>query len=156
MAKVYKVEMYISDFNSEIEDAKEFIEDLLDNGWIGVKVADVKESEEFEWDDDLAINKVKATKEDYEEYFPESINYKHKCQAFVGEDIEDFFCNGFFGSDTYDLRGARIEGIFENDDEIKIEVLKLNDEVDYGYFDGGWKDWKTVYEHLNEWVNILE
>lgn len=31
--------------------------------------SDVKESEEFEWDDDLKINNIAATTEDHEEYF---------------------------------------------------------------------------------------
>lgn len=84
-------------------------------------------------------------------------DYKQLCQSFIGENIENFFCNGFFGSRTFDLRGAEILRIFEEDqDTITIEVLKINDKHDYGYFNDGWNDWKTVYEHLEEWTNEEE
>ncbi|MEC0764484.1 hypothetical protein P8898_19370 [Bacillus haynesii] len=46
------------------------MEDITDieNKWTIVHVADVKESNEFEWDDDLKINHIEATTDDYEEY----------------------------------------------------------------------------------------
>ncbi|MCI3197764.1 hypothetical protein GXP75_19250 [Bacillus sp. HU-1818] len=72
MAKVYKAEFYIADINDEfqgINDIKEKIEESPTFRSAYVHVADVKESAEFEWDDDLKINRIAATTEDYEEYF---------------------------------------------------------------------------------------
>ncbi|MED2944237.1 hypothetical protein P4284_22745 [Bacillus swezeyi] len=72
MAKVYKAEFYITDFNDEyqgINDVKEIIEESPTFSWALVHVSDVKESKEFEWDSDLKINHIEATTEDYEEYF---------------------------------------------------------------------------------------
>lgn len=81
-----------------------------------------------------------------------NIDYKSMAKSFIGETIQDFFCNGFFGSRTYDLMGAEITKIYE-DDGIVIEVKKVDDKYDYGYFNDGWKDWECVYNHLNKWVN---
>lgn len=70
MAKVYKATIYISDYNSEI-DGLEDLEELIDSRlgvWMRVHVAETKESEEFEFEDDLEINKTNATTEDFEEY----------------------------------------------------------------------------------------
>lgn len=72
MAKVYKVQIYISDYNDEIQDVdnlKTRLEDLGDRMWVGIKIADYKESKEFEWHDDLLINKTYAQVDDYEKYF---------------------------------------------------------------------------------------
>lgn len=72
MAKLYKVEMYITDFNDEImdvDDLKGLLYEFEFHNWVGVKVVDIKESKEFEWSDDLKINKVDATVKDFEEYF---------------------------------------------------------------------------------------
>ncbi|MGF9745661.1 hypothetical protein ABEX05_00040 [Bacillus velezensis] len=71
MAKVYKAEFYITDVNGNlqnIEDIKGGIEEAPAFRWTIVHVADVKESAEFEWDDDLKINRIEATTEDYEAY----------------------------------------------------------------------------------------
>lgn len=90
-------------------------------------------------------------------------DYRQMAVSFVGTYINDFFCNGFFGSDTYDLEGAEILRVYEEYDEydsgdgtIILEVRKLNDIVDYAYFSDGWNDWETVYKHLDEWVNGVE
>lgn len=82
-------------------------------------------------------------------------NYQQMCQSFVGDTLSDFFCNGFFGSRTFDLNGAKILRVYESieEDAIKIEVMKFNNEFEYGYFNDGWNSWETVYEHLYEWVN---
>lgn len=85
----------------------------------------------------------------------EEKNYKQMAKSFIGEAMMDFFCNGFFGSRTYDLEGAEITKVYDNDNDnaIVIEVRKMNGRYDYGYFEDGWRDWKCVYEHLDEWVN---
>ena len=72
MAKVYKAEFYITDMSNEfysVDDLKEKIEESPTFRWSLVHVSDVKESEEFEWDDDLKINNIAATTEDHEKYF---------------------------------------------------------------------------------------
>ena len=77
MAKLYKVEMYIIDFNDEImdvDDLKGMLEEFGFHNWIGIKIANIKESKEFEWSDDLKINKVDATVEDFEKYFKPTNN----------------------------------------------------------------------------------
>ncbi|WPF70279.1 hypothetical protein BCVP_CDS0251 [Bacillus phage BC-VP] len=72
MAKVYKVEMYIVDANGDYdyldnEDMVEEIEHQVDVRMdVMSRVVSVESSAEFEWDDDLAVNKTNATTEDYE------------------------------------------------------------------------------------------
>ncbi|MDS7057172.1 hypothetical protein NXG04_07720 [Klebsiella pneumoniae] len=70
MAKVFKATVYFADYNEEIqdeEDLKNFIEDRLGR-WVGIHISETKESEDFEWEDDLKINKTNRTAEDFEEY----------------------------------------------------------------------------------------
>lgn len=72
MAKIYKAQIYLTDYNDEIQDLEDLKEDLKDLGdylWIGVDIGEIKESKEFEWDDDLKINSTDATIADFEEYF---------------------------------------------------------------------------------------
>lgn len=72
MAKVYKAKFYITDISDEfysVDDLKEKIEESPTFRWSLVHVSDVKESEEFEWGNDLKINNIAAATEDYEEYF---------------------------------------------------------------------------------------
>lgn len=72
MAKVTKLEVYIVDYADEYQDAESFIDELKElirnQMWVQVAIGDVKESEEFEWNDDLKINKTSSTIEDLEEY----------------------------------------------------------------------------------------
>jgi hypothetical protein len=71
MAKIYKVEFYFTDMNDEFENGEHFKGELkkLCYGLDGMTdLINIKESEEFEWDDELLINKSDATKEDYEVY----------------------------------------------------------------------------------------
>ncbi|UGO50940.1 hypothetical protein PQE70_gp087 [Bacillus phage vB_BanS_Nate] len=73
MAKVFKATFYVSDYSGEIHDIeqlKDMIEERMGR-WVGIHVDAVKESAEFEWEDELKINKIKATTEDFEEYFKE-------------------------------------------------------------------------------------
>jgi hypothetical protein len=80
-------------------------------------------------------------------------DYESLARSFVGKELNDFYCNGFFGR-TYDLDGAEITKIYKSDiEEITIEVKKSNGEYDYGYFEGDWCEWQYVYEHLEQWVN---
>lgn len=72
MAKVYKVEMYVIDSNNEFDDEKELADSIKEANtlsWVSVKVSDVIKSNEFEWNDDLPINKVNPYVEELEKYF---------------------------------------------------------------------------------------
>ena len=81
-------------------------------------------------------------------------NYESLAMSFVGEELNDSFCEGFFGSGTFDLNGALITRIYKHNlNEIKVEVKKSNGTFDYGCFEGGWCNWQYVYEHLDKWVN---
>lgn len=73
MAKVFKVEMYVVDANGEYGDSDELKQELsdLDDKIFGspmLRVAKIEESKEFEWDDNLKINKTKAMNRDFEQY----------------------------------------------------------------------------------------
>jgi hypothetical protein len=66
--------MFVSDANGDMHNAeylKEQLEQVADRLWVSFEHVEVEESEEFEWDDDLKINKTNATVEDFEEYFEE-------------------------------------------------------------------------------------
>lgn len=68
MAVVHKVSMYVTDIEGD-----SIIENLIKSGLdrydLYPKFIKVESSEEFEWDDDLPINKINSTKEDFERYF---------------------------------------------------------------------------------------
>jgi hypothetical protein len=71
MARVYKVVMYVVDFNEEIQNENHLV-NMIDEAntlrWASTSVSDVQRSKEFKWDDNLAINKVHAEVDDFEEY----------------------------------------------------------------------------------------
>lgn len=72
IARLYKVEMYITDIEDDYvntEQLKNHLEYALDRTYSIMKLSKIEASRKFEWDDDLKINLVKATNEDYEEYF---------------------------------------------------------------------------------------
>ncbi|MEK4025331.1 hypothetical protein [Sporosarcina sp. FSL W7-1283] len=72
IARLYKVEMYLTDANGEFRDAEQFknhLEYVLQRMDATMKLTKLEVSKEFEWEDDLKINLVKATVEDFEEYF---------------------------------------------------------------------------------------
>lgn len=69
MAKVHKVELYLIDANSMYGNTEQLLDYLLDRTDINYRVKSQQESEEFEWEDDIAINYGDATIDDYEEYF---------------------------------------------------------------------------------------
>ena len=71
MVKVYKAVIYITDYNNEIADLEMLnyrIGDGLTDG-VGVHIGEVKESRNFEWNDDLIINKIYSQSNDFEKYF---------------------------------------------------------------------------------------
>lgn len=74
MAKVYKVTMYLPDPNGyyDLHDTEHF-QSELESGLqrvldISPVIADIQESEVFEWHDDLKINGMSSSFDDYEEY----------------------------------------------------------------------------------------
>lgn len=72
MAKVYKVSLYITDYNDEYRDGehlKSNLKEHIDDLWVGVNHLKIQESYEFEFDDELPINKINASEEDFEAYF---------------------------------------------------------------------------------------
>ncbi|MCY8408978.1 hypothetical protein [Bacillus haynesii] len=73
MTKVYKVEFYVSEMNDELRSSED-VEEVLKWAFRSrgrTHIASIQESKEFEWDDDLPINKVDATTEDHEKFFKE-------------------------------------------------------------------------------------
>ena len=74
MAKVYKVTMYLVDangyydFDEDNEYLKSDIEYSLERRNVFPAVANVQESEVFEWHDDLKINGMSSSFDDYEDY----------------------------------------------------------------------------------------
>lgn len=68
MSRVYRVSMFVTDIEGD-----NIIENLIKSGLnrydLYPEFIEVEESEDFEWDDDLAINRCDSTKEDFEEYF---------------------------------------------------------------------------------------
>jgi len=71
MAKLYKVEMYILDANEEYKDFQDIRTNIENNTYdVDINTFNVKEAN-FEWDDNLKINHLDATVEDYREYFEE-------------------------------------------------------------------------------------
>lgn len=58
-----------NDEYSEKDGFKDNIQNLTDS-LLGLShITEIEESAEFEWDDDLKINNVNATKDDYDKYF---------------------------------------------------------------------------------------
>ena len=68
MAKVHKVSMFITDIEG-YSDVEDLINQCLRQYDLSPNHIKVESSDEFEWDDDLPINKIYSTKEDYEKYF---------------------------------------------------------------------------------------
>jgi hypothetical protein len=71
MAKIYKATIYLTDANDniEFEDVISSLDYLGSKLGVGVEVVNLKESEEFEWEDSLKINLLDSTVEEFEEYF---------------------------------------------------------------------------------------
>lgn len=69
MAKIHKVSFYLIDCYDEYD--YDDIECDLDRLFNGIDVLEIEESEEFEWNDNLDINKVWSSKKEFEEYFKE-------------------------------------------------------------------------------------
>lgn len=106
------------------------------------------------WFTDDHSSTIKAILEKVEEIEQTHTDYKRMAQEFVGDELSDMYCNGFFGR-IYDLDGAEITRIYDSDydDAIVIEVRKEDGKYEYGYFDSHWRDWESVYKTIKEWIN---
>ena len=67
-ANIHKLELYIVDANGNYGDIEEIITLIENHTDCSCKVI-ISDSKEFEWDDDLDINRTNANLECYEEYF---------------------------------------------------------------------------------------
>lgn len=79
MAKVYKAVIYMTDANGQIEDLEQLNDELtgaIERIGLTLDIGEYKESDEFEWNDDLLINKRDAEIEDFEAYLRDQINVK--------------------------------------------------------------------------------
>lgn len=86
MAKIHKMTIYFVDPNDQY-DANE-IETIIENDDYLPSAKVVKaETKEFEWDDDLAINKLSASTEDFDEFFD---NIDNPINLKVGMYVEGF------------------------------------------------------------------
>lgn len=74
MAKLYKVELYLCDINDMFEDKNgvfEYLNSLLemDDYLTNMGITNTKESDKFEWYDDINLNNVNCTEKECEKYF---------------------------------------------------------------------------------------
>ena len=67
-AKIHKIEMYVVDVNNCFENAESILDLLEDKTDLFYKKKESK-TIEFNWNDNLKINRVDAGVEDYEEFF---------------------------------------------------------------------------------------
>ena len=72
MAKILKISGYVIDHDNQGYD-KDTIEQLFDNDkYLNISKLEVKESESFEWYDEIDINFSDAKKEAFEKYFEDA------------------------------------------------------------------------------------
>lgn len=72
MAKMFKAEVYFTDSTDGIPITKSELEqEIHSTGRWGIisHISNIEESDEFEWNDDLAINSIHTTTKDHEKYF---------------------------------------------------------------------------------------
>lgn len=78
MAKLYKLEVYVTDMNDTFIDGEDVVDSiemyLGDRFGASVHKIKVEETKEFEWDDDLRINYRDATTEDFDKQFEKERN----------------------------------------------------------------------------------
>ena len=71
MAKIHKVELYLLDINEDFDD----VDDIMVYMTYAKSAPSIhvvrSESKEFEWDDDVVINKWRCSTEQYNKFFEE-------------------------------------------------------------------------------------
>ncbi|UDM72641.1 hypothetical protein [Vagococcus fluvialis] len=76
MSKVYKATIYYTDTMDQIDGKEGFKSELemaMERSYLGRAglITDVEESREFEWDDDIDLNRIDTEREVYDKYFKE-------------------------------------------------------------------------------------
>jgi hypothetical protein len=70
MSKIFKGSFYYVDANNDFDTIDEFIDRLERDKYINhIDVFDKQESKEFEFDDDLKINKTDCNRKEFDKYF---------------------------------------------------------------------------------------
>lgn len=71
VAKVYKFTGYVADYDDVFGTAQKYLDYINDrDGYcLGISAFEIKESDEFEWDDNIAINMVDCSQSEYDKYF---------------------------------------------------------------------------------------
>ena len=119
MAKIHKVTAYIVDPNEEYD--KDKIEGVLDN-YLNATNIEVKSSKDFKWDDNLPINMVDCSVEEYKKYldykpvpcdcFKTRIRKEPRYNQLTGRidhyvDVKETYCSGTRECDLCDCNGDR-------------------------------------------------
>lgn len=79
MARVYKFEGYIVDVNEDFKDVYDFLSYLNNRLRYGhVTTFNDKTSEDFEWYDEIPINKYGCNQEDFEKFFQKGLTNTEK------------------------------------------------------------------------------
>ena len=147
MAKIYKATIYVVDIDESYDFMSEIIDDMNLSDGYSVKLSNYSEKE-FEWSDDVVVNRIDATVEQYEEFFknpppkvvPETylyyvkidtINDKVVCQA-VDDYIEDTSLKAN-SSDTifedYVYASAPWQAISEAERDVGVYIGKRKDNL---------------------------
>lgn len=78
MAKIYKAEIYITDIHDDFQSISDIV-DYIENHKYAPYIRIIKEqSAEFEWEDDVIINKLSCTNEQYSEFFDSLLEDYHE------------------------------------------------------------------------------
>lgn len=131
MAKVYKFTTFIVDPNDDYtfypkERVAEIMADRMESLGQLIHVSDIQESGEFEWDDNLKINNVAATNEDFDAYLKLThatislSTYSHLLIAKAKlERLEAYGVDNWsgYGDAISDSEGIFGEGSYNEEDE---------------------------------------
>lgn len=69
MAKLHKIELYIIDPNESYESAMDVFSEIDNKLYDGMPVTFKSNTVEVDWFDDIDINNINATREEFEHYF---------------------------------------------------------------------------------------
>ena len=69
MAKIHKVEMYLVDIHEDFETLNDALIYMTNRKYSPLYHLVTSESKEFEWDDDVVINRCNCTNEQYNKFF---------------------------------------------------------------------------------------
>ena len=69
MAKIHKVEMYLVDINEDFETLHDALNYMTNGKYSPLLHLVTSESKEFEWDDDVIVNRCNCTNEQYNQFF---------------------------------------------------------------------------------------